>query len=160
MFRHNIMRINYTTYDIRRSQDNINPNTDHHNIVLLASDATSQHQFLYARVLGIYHLNVMYTGPGMIDYSTRRMEVLWVRWYETMDNIPVEAGWSSRQLDRVQFPPLDEDRSFGFIDPANVLRGCHLIPVFALGPRHTAAGLGISECAQNGKDWTAYYVNR
>jgi hypothetical protein len=95
----------------------------------------------------------------MIDYHARRMEFLWVRWYENLDDNPVEAGWSKRRLDRLQFPPMEEQGSFGFVDPGSILRGCHLKPAFALGLRHPN-GTGTSECARNGKDWRMYYVNR
>jgi hypothetical protein len=37
---HNIMRINYTTYDIRRKQDTINPATPHRNVIV------STHSFM------------------------------------------------------------------------------------------------------------------
>ena len=96
MYRHNIMRINYTTYNVRHSQDNINPRTDHRDIMLLAStdNDSEDHQFIYARVLGIFHVNVIYTGPGMIDYHAHRMEFLWVRWYDNLDDVPVQIYWS------------------------------------------------------------------
>ncbi|KAH7904570.1 hypothetical protein BJ138DRAFT_1018968 [Hygrophoropsis aurantiaca] len=55
-YRHNIMRINYTSYDVRRAQDVINPNISHHNIMMLAPPG-DPHRFCYARVLGIYHAN-------------------------------------------------------------------------------------------------------
>jgi len=42
------------------------------------------HRFLYARVLGAYHANIIYTGPGMHDYNARRFDFLWVRWYEVV----------------------------------------------------------------------------
>lgn len=130
--------------------------------MLLASEDTDlppHHQFLYARVLGIYHANVIYTGPGMMDFRARRMEFLWVRWYENLDDMPVEAGWSRKGLDRLQFPPMDGTEAFSFLDPANVLRGCHLLPACVGGLQHVN-GTGTSECAQNGKDWKEYYVNR
>jgi hypothetical protein len=36
MYNHRIVRFNYTTYDVRRSQDVINPRTSHCDIMLLA----------------------------------------------------------------------------------------------------------------------------
>ncbi|KAH7917181.1 hypothetical protein BV22DRAFT_1052620, partial [Leucogyrophana mollusca] len=81
MYRHNMLRLNYTTYDVRRAQDMINPSTSKCNVMLLAntvdSEIIGQHPYLYARVLGIYHVNVTYVGPGMIDYSSRRIDFLW-----------------------------------------------------------------------------------
>jgi hypothetical protein len=170
MYRHNIMRINYTTYDVRRAQDTINPNTNHNNIMLLSAsaqdDESLSHQYVYARVLGIYHVNVIYTGPGMLDYRARRMEFLWVRWFENVDEEPVQNGWDRRQLDRLQFPPLNDEGSFDFIDPSHVLRASHVIQAFAFGLRHPdAAGIStsardISKSARDSKDWCYYYVNR
>jgi hypothetical protein len=163
MYQHHIMRINFTTYDVRRGQDTINPRTDHNNIMLLASqDATTpNHEYIYARVLGIFHVNVVYSGPGMLDYRARRMEFLWVRYYQNLDNVsePVNIGWANAQLDRLEFPPMSEEDSFGFIDPAHVLRSCHLVPKFAAGMRHPD-GHGISECARDVNDWHQYYVLR
>jgi hypothetical protein len=161
MYRHNIFRLNYTTYDVRRAQDTINPNTDHSNIMLLSSEDASSphHQYIYAHVLGIYHVNIIYTGPGMLDYRARRMEFLWVRWFANRDNEPVQNGWARAQLDRLEYPPMNDEESFGFVDPAHVLRGSHLIQTFVLGMRD-ADGADISECARDSKDWHQYYVNR
>lgn len=164
IYRHNLLRINYTTYDIRRSQDVVNASTSHHNIMLLADpsnsdgvDPPSDHTFRYARVLGVYHANVLYVGHGMLDYQPRRMEFLWVRWYE---NTGVTCnGWKNGQLDWINFPPMAEDNSFGFVDPSDVLRSCHIIPCFREGKLH-ADGKGLSHCAQDSEDWVQYYVNR
>jgi hypothetical protein len=163
MYQHNILRLNYTTYDIRRAQDTINPNTDHNNVMLLSSESedpgSPRHQYVYARVLGIFHVNAIYTGPGMLDYNARRMEFLWVRWFANVDDEPVQNGWARAQLDRLEFPPMTDEGSFGFVDPAHILRGSHLIQAFSLGMRNEN-GVGISECARDVKDWRQYCVNR
>ena len=161
MYSHNIMRINYTTYDVRRAQDSINPRTNHRDIMLLShrEGDSSHHEYEYARVIGIYHVNVIYTGPGMLDYRARRVDFLWVRWYENLNDVPAQQGWKNAQLDRLQFPPLSDDDAFSFVDPAQVLRGCHIIPSFLAGPRHIAT-VGISLCAGNSQDWREYAVNR
>jgi hypothetical protein len=155
------MRINYTTYDVRRSQDVVNPSTPHCNVMFLREpdsddDSGTGHPFRYARVLGIYHANVIYVGPGMLNYRPHRMEFLWVRWYQ------LNAGtnmWSTKKLDRVHFPPIAGDDAFGFVDPASVLRSCHIVPAFATKRVHID-GKGLSHCAQDSLDWTAYYVAR
>ncbi|KAG2741806.1 hypothetical protein P692DRAFT_201726163 [Suillus brevipes Sb2] len=162
MYRHNLMRLNYTTYDVRRAQDIINPSTSHCNVMLLGQangDSTDggQHPYLYARVLGIYHVNVTYIGPGMINYSSQRIDFLWVRWYQHVD---VDEGSSWRTpLDRVYFPPMAEPDTFGFVDPNDVLRCCHVIPQFAQGLRRSD-GSGVSNCAQDKLDWRFYFINR
>ncbi|KAH7904490.1 hypothetical protein BJ138DRAFT_1019091 [Hygrophoropsis aurantiaca] len=165
MYEHKLMRINYTTYDVRRAQDVVNPSTAHNNIMALASPVTSDgsegrlshHPFLYARVLGIFHANIIYTGPGTPDYNPRRLEFLWVRWYKNVEK--AAAGWDACRLDRVCFHPMADDDAFGFLDPSDVLRGCHLIPAFALGKMHTD-GISLSRCVDDSRDWRHYYVNR
>lgn len=162
IYQHNILRINYTTYDVRRSQDVVNASTSHCNVIFLADptedvNSTCAHPFRYARVLGVYHVNVVYVGPGMANRQPRRLEFLWVRWYRTLDT--VRTGWDVRKLDQVEFVPMTEDDAFGFMDPSDVLRGCHIIPVFVKGRRH-ADGMGLSYCAGDSSDWVAYYINR
>jgi hypothetical protein len=48
MYRHNMMRINYTTYNVRRAQDTINPNTNHCNVMLLSckEPGSPKHQYM------------------------------------------------------------------------------------------------------------------
>ena len=162
IYRHHIVRFNYTTYDVRRGQDVINPGTSHCDILLLANRSMVtrpelDHPFLYARVLGVYHANVAYTGEGMLDYEARRIEFLWVRWFEYDGARSVR--WKDLRLDSVRFPSLASEGSFGFIDPRDVLRGCHMIPAFARRKSHSDE-VSISRCARDGKDWNHYYVNR
>ena len=106
----------------------------------------------------MYHANVVYVGPGMVDYQPRRMEFLWVRWYEDVTS-STSASWKACTLDHIQFPPMTDEDAFGFIDPADVLRSCHVIPSFAKGKLH-ADGRGLSLRARDSSDWASYYVNR
>jgi hypothetical protein len=94
MFLHNVFRVNYTTYDIRRKQDTVNSNTTHRDIMILANtNDDSDHPFLYARVIGIFHVNAIYTGGSLPDYHPRKVEVLWVRWFEHDTGAPT-GSWS------------------------------------------------------------------
>lgn len=157
MYKHNTMRINYTSYDVRRGEDVIHTNTSHCDVMMLNPNASlSSHRFWYARVLGIYHANVIYIGEDATDYTPRRLEFLWVRWYE---EDALSTGWTDRCLDRVRFPPVTREDAFGFIDPADVLRSCHLIPAFYRGKAYSD-GIGMSHCAQDSNDWRAYYIGR
>ena len=143
-----------------RGQDIINCGTPHYNVMLLSSltsdsESSSKCRYLYARVLGAYHANVTYTGPGMLDYKPRRIDFLWVRWYQVQ-----RAGtisWKNSELPMVSFPPLASDTAFGFIDPSDVLRACHIIPAFASGQTHED-GVGVSSHARDRDDYHAYYV--
>lgn len=161
IYRHKILRFNFTTYAVRRRTDIVNPGTSRHNVMLLADSAngstSNSHPFLYARVLGAYHANVIYSGPGMQDYKARHFDFLWVRWYEVVD--PGSSGWSNSTLDSVRFPPLHDNESFGFVDPKDVLRGCHIIPAFSAGKRPENR-IDVSRCAKDSKDYKRYYIGR
>ena len=151
---------------MHRAQDVINPGTTHHNIMLLA-DADSEdcdkeiryHPYLYARTLGIYHANVVYVGPGMVDYQPRRLDFLWVRWYQRCELTEISdiLGWKSYHLDQLSFPPMASEDAFGFVDPSDVLRSCHVIPQFAKGRKYSD-GRPLSKSARDGEDWTEYYI--
>ena len=175
IYNHKLARFYHTTYDVRRSEDVINPRTSHSNIMLLSDLSVSNdednlatssiHPFLYARVIGIYHVNVVYTGPGMKDYRPMRFDFLHVRWFqqETPKNQKKThnqpGGWASLRLNCLSFPPMAEKGSFSFVDPALVLRGCHLIPAFAMGKCYSD-GIGLSGLSADKNDWNFYYVNR
>ena len=156
IYHHKIIHFHFTTYDVRQGTEIINPGTSRCNIMLLAdkvdsaTDSLNLHHFLYAQVLGTYHANVIYTRPGMHDYEPCRFDFLWVWWFEVVN--PASSGWESSKLDSVRFPPLCEEASLGFVDPKDVLRGCHLIPAFAKG-RHHSNGVSVSRCAKDGNDY-------
>ncbi len=181
MYQHKLARFYYTTYDVRRSEDVINPRTSHSNVMLLSSSEsetnkkdnlheTWTHPFLYARVIGIYHVNVVYTGPGRKDYESMRFDFLHVRWFqlEPVSNSQRSQGehssctfqdWGSMRLDRLFFPPMAEKSSFGLVDPALILRGCHVIPAFSSGKRYLD-GCGLSKLSKDSDDWKLYCINR
>ncbi len=161
IYLHKLARFNFTTYDVRRDQDNINPSTSHRAIMVLADnnpeDPNSPH-FFYDLVLGIYHVNAIYTGSGTVqtDCRPRRLEFLWVRWFHNVDS----ESWGFCRLQSLRFPPPHADDAFGFVDPADVLRGCHIIPAFADGPTFPTGKGGSSRLAQDSKDWRRYYAGR
>ena len=74
IYHHKLLRFHFTTYDVRRGTDIVNAGTSCHNVMLLAEDehdntdgstgSSNSHPFLYAQVLGVYHANMLYTGPG------------------------------------------------------------------------------------------------
>ena len=121
------------------------------------ADSRASHPFLYARVLGIYHVNVVYTGEGMVNYDAHRVYFLWVRWFDYGGT--KSLGWDDHDLDSVSFLPMENEHAFGFVDPQDVLRGCHIIPTFSGGRLHLD-GVGLSRCAGDALDWARYRVNR
>jgi len=84
IYEHKFLRVNYTTYDLRREQDSINPRT-HPDVMVLsgetAEDTDDAHPYWYARVIGIYHARVRHIGPLSKSSEPQRLEFLRVRWY-------------------------------------------------------------------------------
>jgi hypothetical protein len=154
-----VLRVNYTTYDVRRDQDSMNPSTERRDVMVLSpEEGPDAHPYWYARVLGVFHARVLHTGPQAVNRSVQRMEFLWVRWLGIMPGH--KYGFKAARLPKIGFVPETDDQAFGFLDPSLVVRGCHLIPAFAdgrtselLATPHTAARLpGEID------DWAAYYV--
>ena len=126
--------------------------------MLLAHDDTrplTDHPFCYARVLGVYHANIILTGPESRDYESRRLEFLWVQWFE----LEASGSWEQCSLDKGRFNPIDQTDAFGFIDPVDVLQCCHLIPAFADG-RQRLDGVAVSRVSRDADDWKSYYINQ
>ncbi|KAF5374151.1 hypothetical protein D9615_008829 [Tricholomella constricta] len=155
-----LLRVNYTTYDIRRASDTINPRT--HKFIMVRSPETgpNAHPFWYAQVMGIFHTVVRHTGPrSQTPYKEHHVQFLWVRW------LGVEPGHRSQRrhakLPKLGFVPHTDPYAFGFLDPSFVIRGSHLIPSFASGTtsdllpaQHTVARPSTSM-----DDWVNYYVD-
>ncbi|KIK34655.1 hypothetical protein CY34DRAFT_97579 [Suillus luteus UH-Slu-Lm8-n1] len=150
IYHHNLARFNYTTYDVRRAQDVINPRTQHCNIMLLA-DCSDDGHYLYAKVIGIHHVNIVCVANV---YESHRFEFLFVRWYELVQI----HSWDSHTLGRVRFRPLAHKDAFGFVDPGMVLRACHIILAFSQGQRNPGE-CGISPLVGDKHDWHEYCVN-
>ena len=100
---------NYTTYDVRREQDVIHtslrtgPVLRNQAVMLRANedtDATGEdkpHPFWYARVLGIFHLNVRLSSSE----EFKRLDIIWVRWYG--NDTTWNSGFSAKRLPRLGF---------------------------------------------------------
>lgn len=156
LYAHATARFNYTTYDVRREQDTINVKSGRRDILLRSyeDEADSDgHPYWYARVLGVYHARVFFPSSTI----PRRMDFLFVRWFGRDPDF--SSGPGSLRLDRIGFVPEDSPNPFGFVDPANVLRSCHLVPTFIEGKTRDLLSPSIARDSSEG-DWTNYYVMR
>jgi hypothetical protein len=160
IYRHKVLRINYTTYDMRREQDSLNPSRQA-NIMVLAPD-DEDHPYWYARIVGVFHAIINH--PELPEPT--HMDFLWVRWYGHDPDPRYKFGWKARRLPRIGFVedvdnPNAVSPPFGFIDPASVVRGVHLIPSFK--DNLTADLLDTSTLArlpeEGDYDWNFFYVN-
>ncbi|THV02869.1 hypothetical protein K435DRAFT_962835 [Dendrothele bispora CBS 962.96] len=169
IFKHKVVRINYTTYDLRRGQDSINPRT-HPDIMVLAP-LGSGHPFSYGRVIGVFHANVRFTTPrssSLPSISLKRVDILWIRWFE-LDH-SYRFGWKAKRLPRVKFVDADDPGAFGFLNPRDIVRAVHLIPSFShLGVDNGLPGDSVGRQFESTSyagpreleddDWKYYYVN-
>jgi len=159
VYRHKVLRVNYTTYDLRRAQDSLNPRTQA-NIMVLAYEHEEEnpHPYWYARIIGIFHVNVRYTSPGEHHTSIKRVDFLWVRWFAR--DIRAPSGWAMKRLPRVGFYEAEDPSAFGFLDPDLVIHGVQLIPAFRFGRTSILLGPSIARPeADHDEDWDWYYVN-
>ncbi|KAG5634064.1 hypothetical protein H0H81_003567 [Sphagnurus paluster] len=155
-----LLRVNYTTYDIRRASDTISPRTHCHVMVCSPKIGPNTHPFWYAQVLGVFHADVLHRGPRSDDPDKRHhMQFLWVRW------LGLEPGYRSgcqfARLPKVGFVPDSNPYTFGFLNPSDVIRGAHIIPAFAadktlelLAAQHT-----VARALNSTKDWVNFYIN-
>ncbi|KAL0062179.1 hypothetical protein AAF712_010934 [Marasmius tenuissimus] len=165
-YRHQRFRVHYTSYDCRRKKESIGSRRRPH-IMMLTGDPDDPHPYLYARVVGIYHANVLYVGGGPVHGKTRRMEFLHVRWMQFDEGY--EWGWKAKRLPRVHFLDGEDPDAFGFVDPSRVIRASHMIPAYEykttndlLSPKSLAR---VYEEFHEGRyvkeeyDWRHFYVN-
>ncbi|KAG2051490.1 hypothetical protein BDR06DRAFT_1061210, partial [Suillus hirtellus] len=156
----NTLQINYTSYNLQCQQDLINPH-NHADIMVLSGDSEScsTHPYWYARVLRIFHVNVLDLRSSRANPQKTLMEILFVRWFDPVWQY--RSGNKAARLPKFAFVPEMDNSAFGFVDPALVICGVHLIPAFADGcMRQFVPQQNSAQCAWREDDvWTAYYVN-
>ncbi|KAI0634460.1 hypothetical protein C8Q77DRAFT_1217600 [Trametes polyzona] len=178
IYAHATLQVNYTTYDLQRDQDIIHIGTSKNGLMvhtsltsdhyqaesgsptssLPATESAGSYPWSYAIALGVYHANVKYVHAND-TVDTQRLDFVWVRWLDRDINHP--CGPSPSRLERVGFVPFANSSwtdSFGFVDPAHILRGCHLIPAFHFG--RSLGYLPPSSVRHSDGDWAKFYVNR
>jgi len=152
----NTMQVHYTTYDMRREYDTINPRT-HADVMVLSGETNPKHPYWYARVLRIYHMETWLNNGG--QPVKHHLEVLWVRWLAPLRNN--KSGMKYARLPKVAFVEESDTDAFGFLDPGQVIWGAHLIPAFASGHGVGSLHHGKSLAHPGGEldNWEAYYVS-
>lgn len=156
------VRVNYTTYDVRRDQDTINPQS-HPDIMVRSPDTdTDASPYWYARVLAIYHVDVISMHPRLtadVYGEPQTLEVLLVRWFGIVPD--QRAGFKAGRLTKVGFVEEEDEYAFSFLDPQHIIRGCHLIPVFAEEKTQLLRTKGKTLARRRDEltEWSFYYVN-
>ena len=132
---------------MRCKQDTINPRTRPD--IMLLSHEDECDSYWYARVLGIFHVNVKHSRLCSRTPHVQKIELLYVQWFG--QDLAHVGGWSACHLHRVGFLSADSPGTFKFIDPFDIICGVHMIPAFAHGT------IGEHD-DNNNEDWLYYYV--
>lgn len=159
-------RFYFTTYNNWRDYDVVIPNSRPDMMALSQADNRNVVPFWHARTLGVYHAKVSTTHPNVSPENrcVERMTFLFVRWFG--EEPGYRFGFKNARLPKVGFVVHEaeaENFAFGFLDPNQVLRGCHLIPAFAEGrtdellPQRCEIARQLDTDKET--DWTNYYVN-
>ena len=172
LYRLKVLRINYTSYDLRRDSDSIN-STSRPDVILLSGDSgdsgdSDSHPYTYARVIGVFHSDIAYATQGTpeSDIKYERMDIIWARFFRLCPGY--SFGFSERKLPRLEFLHHTEAGAFGFLDPEIIIRSVHLIPAFNYGktseflPKSIVRPLPKKSSRGNGEDdedYWYYYVN-
>lgn len=138
---------------MRREYDTINPKT-HGDVMVLSGESSPSHPYWYARVLGIYHVDTWLQG----ETERQNLEILHVRWLAPL--MSHKSGIQRARLPKVAFVEESDYDAFGFLNPAQVIRGTHLIPTFVSGRGSSSLRHGTSLARPDGEldDWESYYV--
>lgn len=158
LYRHKVVRINYTTYDGRRDQDSLNSRTHADFMVLAHEDEDDPHPYWYGRIIGIYHAFVRHTGLESKTSDAQLVHFLFVRWFGR--DLSFRSGFKAKRLPRLGFIDSEDPGAFGFLDARQIIRGAHLIPAFDYGKTTELLSTSIArQPRENHKDWEFYYVN-
>jgi hypothetical protein len=118
-------------------------------MVYVPDDNGTNVPWVFARVLGIYHANILLPGTSKLQ----RVEFMHVHWFD--QEILHAAGPHVRRLERIQLRSPSISDSFSFIDPNTIIRSTHLIPAFHHGQTNDLTDILGTE-----DNWKYYYVNR
>jgi hypothetical protein len=156
------MRINYTTYDVRCDTDTINIGSYPDIMVKSPETGSDAQPYWYARVIGVFHALVSSSHMGLEERSLRRMDFLWVRWFGVEPG-RYRYGIRYARLPKIRFVKSTDPYAFTFLDPAQAIRGVHVIPTFSEG-RTSALLPNVKSVArilnpEEDDDWVNFYVN-
>ncbi|KAF4586580.1 hypothetical protein EYR40_010592 [Pleurotus pulmonarius] len=71
-----------------------------------------------------------------------------------------KAGFSQKRLHHIGFVAIDDDMSFAFLDPNEVIWAVHIIPAFHYGTTATLEMSNVADTseAKNKGKWWFHYV--
>lgn len=131
LYLHPRVRINWTSYDVRRTQHTISPKY-HPDFMVLISDEPSEDDephmtepYLCGRALQIGHVMVRIRG----DVDFQRIDFVYTRCYMLEE----KGSWLEKRPPRLAFIPADEPGDFGFVDLTDIIGAVNMLPDLETG---------------------------
>ena len=81
IFRCKMLRVNYTIYDVRWDSNTIKPDTYLDVMVKSLETGLGMQPYWYVHVIGIFHVVMSSSHPGVKRRSQEWMDFLWMRWF-------------------------------------------------------------------------------
>jgi hypothetical protein len=134
----------------------MNPRTHADIMTLAPEDTTEDHPYTYARIIGIFHCDVLQNSNGT-HTAPIPLSFLWVRRFRLDPSF--KGGFKRKRLHRIEFLPDSDPNAYGFVDPDEVIRASHLVPAFAHGPTDPVLYTTLARKGDEYDDWRYHYVN-
>ncbi|TRM55174.1 hypothetical protein BD626DRAFT_606624 [Schizophyllum amplum] len=156
IYKHKVIQFNYTTYDVRRKQEPLNPNSQADIYVLSSED--EEHPYWYGRLLGVFHAKVYDLAARQVNRCMAvEMQFAYVRWFRLE---PTPWGFKAKRQPRLRFFDAEDPQAFGFIDPKDIVRAAHIVPAYAHGTTDSyLAGDTVARAPGDEEDWKFHYVS-
>lgn len=158
LYEHPILNIKYTSYEVQQETDIIHLGYGRTGVMVYTPmlRENESEPWSYANVLAVYHMTVCTAS----NPEPQTVSVLWVRWMQR--NAVGLTGPNSQNYTQVSYVPWSDTpgSAFDFIDPSHIIRGCHLVPAFALGRTRNLLDPSVARDPGPEGDWRAYYANR
>ena len=117
LYKHPLLTINYTTYNLQRDKDSIYLKFGNQGVLVYSPTSQDVEPWLYAHVIAVYHVFV----SSAADLEPKHLELLWVRWMQR-DPSQLQGSNTSRYT-HISFVPHSgvPGEAFGFVDPSHVV---------------------------------------
>jgi hypothetical protein len=93
LYRHKVLRVNYTSYDLCHNQISLNPRS-HADVMVLSHEDESGHPYWYACVVRVFHATIQFKGLASHPAIKADMYFLWVRWFGR--DLHHKCGWKAK----------------------------------------------------------------
>ncbi|KAJ3849673.1 hypothetical protein EV368DRAFT_67254 [Lentinula lateritia] len=88
-----------------------------------------KHPYWFVWIIGVFHINIVHSGLLSKSHKPQKFNVLYVRWFGRVLE-QEHYGIHVNHMPKLGFIDAVNPEAFGFVNPSEVLCGCHIIPAF------------------------------